>query len=429
MHLTNIHRSWKTRSVIPLVSGLILLVTGPVGADPAGSTTIRSQPSLLVPGKPVHSRGASKTGIEARLFRTGRRHQQLAKSADTAEERKKLLLKALAAYRKALHLSPANTALLNNLSQILVSLERFDEAEEHFLRALENEDDKAAFVAFNYARMLQSLGRADDALEYARVAANLRPGNGKIHELVLSLLLSNKPRRLPGYLLSRLQQGYEQQVLVDCIQALESKRGSRSTRYRLLNVLAQGLAATPGNPRDFTRTPAAKRLDELARGNNLEAGVHELLAVLHGDFSKSPVWWKRRGKFMTSALVQLSGRIGRYLMDHAQDTGQAEAYFRLALELGGEAPDPEAFIDLAELYANSGRDGQLDELSAEFEERLFRGKGVAIANTNLDKVYRFHLALGYMYAHLKQWENPRAPVASAEFQLERAVKIAKRLNL
>src|SRR5207248_4350249 len=74
-------------------------------------------------------------------------------------------------------------------------------------------------------------------------------------------------------------------------------------------------------------------------------------------------------------------------------------------------------------YYAQKRIADLDALTREYEAALFAAKGAAIAARDYATEYRFHVALGTIYAYLGQWGSEQEP-ASAIFQLTQARRAA-----
>lgn len=112
----------------------------------------------------------------------------------------------------------------------------------------------------------------------------------------------------------------------------------------------------------------------------------------------------------------------------------AENYYLLAINFVDQRyADPKSFLDLADFYINTGQQERLKEIRYQYENRLFHGKGDDYRDVHAKKlkwknIYEYHQALGFMYAHLKEWENPRVRYASAIFQLDHAIIAANNFN-
>jgi hypothetical protein len=89
--------------------------------------------------------------------------------------------------------------------------------------------------------------------------------------------------------------------------------------------------------------------------------------------------------------------------------------------------DPDAIVALAEHYYGARRFGDIDELLMRYQDHLFTGKGLAYQRNDWASIYRFHVALGTMYAAVGKTGNESDP-RSAIFQLDHARRAAERNN-
>jgi tetratricopeptide (TPR) repeat protein len=88
---------------------------------------------------------------------------------------------AIAEWRKALEMSPADARALNNLAFNLAQEGKLDEAIADWQKAL-NDDDDYAEVHTNLARALYQVGRPDEAIVHWRKAVEIRPGDSQAHD-------------------------------------------------------------------------------------------------------------------------------------------------------------------------------------------------------------------------------------------------------
>ncbi len=106
--------------------------------------------------------------------------EALAARAALAEgpERERLYLESAAAYRAALQLAPLDRDILIGLAWSLDPLERFEESEPLFRRAVEL-DPNSGYVRWAYAAHLHRRGRLDEAEAEYQKASSLGSGNAQ----------------------------------------------------------------------------------------------------------------------------------------------------------------------------------------------------------------------------------------------------------
>lgn len=131
-------------------------------------------------------------------------------------------------------------------------------------------------------------------------------------------------------------------------------------------------------------------------------------------------WWRspeRNERF--TALICDAGSA-------ANDPAKSEAYFKLALDYAG-GTDTAALIELADLYYSQSRIADLDALARRYEKPMFAAKSASISTADYAAEYRFHIALGTMYAYTQRWGNDH-DASSAIFQLTQAGRAAADYN-
>ena len=381
-----------------------------------------------------------------RLFYLGLAHQELARKG--GPNAAVSLQKSLDLYQQALKLKPGSPALLNNLAQVLADLNRLPEAAALLERALATPDRRQAFYTVNYGNVLVQLGKERDALRFCRAAAFGPPPDARAHSWVVRFHARRDLPGLAGYLREMLDRGgvvLVQESLIDLFDRTE--RPSRAAipqpvEMELLAVLASCLSSQAYDPAEFGKTPAAAGLRKLAgQGGFAAERARELLALHESDRQLSADqfhWWVDPGEWglggdPTEAASKLGLTPGdalnalvRALGRRHQSAGRAdvaERYFRLATRLVPGFTDPDAFVDLLDLYLEGNKKSQVDALAREFEAPLFQGKASSIRKREHDRTYRYHRALGVLYVHLQRWGD-RNTVASATFQLETALQDA-----
>lgn len=101
---------------------------------------------------------------------------------------------------------------------------------------------------------------------------------------------------------------------------------------------------------------------------------------------------------------------------------KAEQYFTLAIEVSN-AHDPEPFISLSELYYSAGRKEDLQKFSDQYRDKMMEMKGAGYRSGDWRSVYRYHVALGTIYARLG-WDGDESDPRSAIYHFEHARDVA-----
>jgi tetratricopeptide (TPR) repeat protein len=386
------------------------------------------------------------------LFYAGLASYQHALQLALDPKRRETLFNAAGYYQRLLEIQPRSGSALNNLAQVHLSLGNTGQAAQYFKAALDVGDDRQGFYALNLADLYKSKGDTDLALQYARLSAKLQPASLEAHQMVVELYRQRKDTMLIDYLWGLIQRGAvnrSQQAALDAIAAEDLPEKDDE----LLILVTTALAFQHYDPARFADTDAGKSINDLRSQPHLKQPIDEIY-MLHWISSIKPgqsyrppyfEWWQARKRSDNSADV--SGRAAfRWLAvslarwwrydqtalisdeDRKKNNLLAERYYKIAIDLGSHNADPEAFLELADLYVNTGRSSRLKELSRTYERSLYRGKAEGYQERNWYNIYKFHSALGFMYAHLKQWVNKDVYYASATFQLSNALSAAEQYN-
>jgi tetratricopeptide (TPR) repeat protein len=312
--------------------------------------------------------------------------------------------KAIAAYTRATQIEPAYGAALNNLAQLLARGGDSTRAAALLKSAVALADDPYRVLYLNnYAVAAEKSGDVAAARNaYASLAA-AQPDN--VDAQLSSIRLLGDPRRMAEQLVklsNRGEAGAAQSLALDLLRKPYDAQGKRA----LLSVVAGTLAC-----QHLDASRAVSRLTPLGDDPQLRDGVGELLLLYRGNVDPSQYrWWRAPRDERFAALVRDLGA--------ASGGAKAEGYFKLALEYA-EGRDPDAFIELADLYYAQKRTADLDELARRYGGPMFDAKIDTIASGDTAAEYRFHVALGTIYAYLQRWGSENDP-ASAIFQLAQA---------
>ncbi|MBL9137244.1 MAG: tetratricopeptide repeat protein [Verrucomicrobiales bacterium] len=349
----------------------------------------------------------------------------------------RLLRSALASYEEALRLRPDSPGILNNAAQVQLQLGRTNEALALMTRAIGTSDPMRATYTRNYADMLLNAGRWRDACRFYALVAVEQPQNQPLQQKLVDLCMAKGPDLMGLYFWDLAQAGQVVQVSERALAIVDRPVWEPRQAEELMAVVAFCLARQRLVRQDFVNSSMAKRLDDLASHRVVGEGARELLQLIagaHMDPSQYR-WWPARHQVSQEAPrgiwpLEAFQQLARSLADRAaedKDLGRQEQYLLLSVGLNLEAPDPEALTQLANFYSENNQLGRLDQLMQRYEVDIFRAKGTAYTQTQLKRIYRYHMALGVIYSHLNRWTSPRV-VDSATFQLDRALQVADRLK-
>jgi len=404
-----------------LAAALLVVVAVAASAAPPQpvDTTIRAVRKLIDEGHPNDAlaalqaadlSNASKRDRARIFFYTARVHEELGDEA-----------KAAAAYRQATEIEPTYGAAMNNLAQLLLRGGDAAAAAALLKKAAALDDPHRLLYLDNYAEAAEKSGDLAAARNaYAQVAA-AQPDS--VIAQVNAIRLLDDPKRIAELLakLSKLGETNAAQSL-----ALTFLRGpfDEQAKRAFLGVVAGTLASQHIDPAQFDAQPVAPQIAALRADAQIGNGAAELLQLYRGNTDPSQYrWWRTEPpdeRF--TALIRDVGTSRAA----ANDKQQAERYFKLALAVS-HGTDPDSFVELADLYYNQKRIAELDALTREYEAPMFAAKSAAIASRNFAAEYRFHVALGTIYAYLGRWGSEGEP-ASAIFQLTQAQRAAADYN-
>ena len=422
-------------------------------APAAAKEVVESGRSALARGDTERARADFERGLEAArqrgdraaeadlLFYLGLTGQRQAAEATEAEERRRLLEASARSYTGALQVKSGLGAplgpTLNNVARVYADLGWKDAARDALERALAAKDDsRRPLYAKTYARLLAETGEWREAATWYRTAVEGWPEDAEAHDALVALYRERAPAELPGYLWWLVERGQVDRAQAGALAALSAGGVSEEVGAWLLGVVAGTLAEQYGAPGEFRGSAAWKALAPLESQEQVGPGVREL-ARLYATGELSPEafpWWRGHrstppgdGLSPGQAFRQLAVAIGRWHERTGKQEGLAlaERYFRFANDFWGE-PDPVAFFELADLYIQTDRTAELEQLSAR-SPSLFQGKGEAYRRGDWQAIFDFHRALGLVYGTLGQWGNSATPT-SAIFQLERARQAAAEYN-
>ncbi len=350
------------------------------------------------------------TRDQARLwFYTARAHEEL------GDEQK-----AIADYARAVDLEPTYGVAMNNLAQLLVRRGDAVQAAALLKAAAALDDPRRLVYVNNYAAAAERAGYIDAARNaYAEVAA-AQPDN--IAAQLNAVRLLDDPRRMADALARLVNRGEATAAQSMALELLARPFDALGKRA-LLSVVAGALAQQYIDPPRFAALPIAARLRALRGDPLIHDGVEEMMQLYLGEVDATRyVWWRSPRDERFGALIKDVGASWA----GAGEKAKAEASYKLALDYA-RGRDPDAFIELADLYYAQKRFADLDALARNYEHSMFSAKAETIASGDYAAEYRFHVALGTMYAYMERWGDENNPT-SAIFQLKQAQRAAADYN-
>lgn len=375
------------------------------------------------------------------LFYSSLVQQQCSDDPKVAQaDRQQARHKAISAYESYLQKKPTSGGALNNLAQLYAQDPALrTKALELYDQAVAQKDSRASAYSLNRAKLLKDMGLGERALQSSRAAVQGDRRNTAALSLTLDLLQQGgKTADIADFLHQLNASGSVQRSLDTGLEEIERLK---SAREPVLIALAESLAnpTLTELPDSFVKSDFASRLSKHAEDQDIGVGVQELLQLYRQPGKPlSLVWWRHdffggeeefRPKTRVNALLNLARALGdRCRLAGKEHYECAEGYYRFAIDFTGATADPGAFLSLAEIYVNTGRQAELATVAKQYEQALFRGKMTAYGRENKPKIYQFHLALGMMYAYLGKWSDPHWEAAGAVFQLKHAQDTAAEYN-
>jgi tetratricopeptide (TPR) repeat protein len=365
------------------------------------------------------------------------RQQQSAEPGGAPDRVRPTKQEAASWYQGMLKLRPDSGAALNNLAQVYSELGQKEEAAKLLGKAVDLRDSRQAFYTLNLADLLSSTGDPKRAIDYYKRVVKENPEDTRAHlSLVKAYVALNTPDLLP-YLWELVEKGLVVRAQESALSALPTVKWPAREKEELLTIVAVSLGRQFYDPSQFQKTEAASSLAKLAQDEAVGGGAAEILNLhqLRGPDPSAFPWWARRGDPYQEPPRGVWPRDGFQVLirslgawhQQAGNPRQAEVYYFLAAGLDPQQPDPEAVLQLADLYSAARDLRRLEAMTEQYAGALFLGKKLAYRGSHLEKIYKYHCALGVVYAHLGRWGNSATPT-SAIFQLEHARSIAEQFN-
>ena len=348
---------------------------------------------------------------------------------------------AIAAYHEVLALKPDSAATYNNLAKLYEKQGNQDEALRNYRKAVAIDDKNQPFYREQYAKALEAAGNQRGAVtQYERIAREM-PESVTAQRNVVNFYLAQAPDNgdaFAKFLWNKLRQGQALSTAQAALRGLQTGRYPTRFKFELVAIVgaAMGTTAVTAEESETLMSALAELDDEV-----LNACVSELASLRAQPGGEYP-WWSRRGSVRREAERGVWPRdafraVARKLGWRAEVEGdyeRAEAYYRTAAFLVADELDPKAFEFLVKLYSRRGQLDRLDKLVRDSEtlNRLFEGKGEAYRRGHLEKIYQYHVTLGYLFGNLARrdprWWGDSSTPASAVFQLERAMEVGRQID-
>jgi len=345
--------------------------------------------------------------------------------AGTGEPRDVMLRSAAGSYEKLLSETPAHGPSVDNLLTIYRELGEPERAVPVLQHAMEADPEAAGGYALQLGDVYLALSQPEEARRLYEKAARESPSDeAAVQRIVLTYQAETRAASAPdpGELI-RLGQEWEKRFPASAREAYETAiraayRKDAWTGERALALWAAHLARGGSLTMHDLKSLPADWDTQMLRD------LRSYLAKPESGIGQESRWaTMREGRV---ALLLIAVALGRERLEGG-DLQKAEAVWQGAARLIGQRePSSSALelqIELASLYSSHPEldaDGQ-KFLSTEME--LFRGKGNAIAQADLETIQRYHTALGLLYVERGQWES-KGSARGAIFQLRHALSTA-----
>ena len=387
---------------------------------------------------------ATDPEVKARLdFRQAVTLQQMANTGE-AENPEENLQQAAKLYHTYLKQNPDSAATANNLAKIYETLGNtllqrndpkratgyFRRATVYYGKAVAAGDSNQGLYLKNYAEFLE---RIDNWEEAKKVYAQLVQGY-PVSPALLKTLTRSYMRRGPGdlaeLLWNMLDAGYVSQSAKIALGVLRrTLNDTTDSRIELLTIVSAALAQGTDDRRRFPGSDMGRQTSALSADNFLGDGAGEIARLYQGQsFNVADyAWWAGRDfgrQDLGKGLYPIDGfrALIRSLGSRSKRSGDlelAESYFLLAARMQESEADPVAIRDLVQMYAEANEFEKIKEVLANYQFRLFEGKGAAYRDSHIKKIFQYHQTLGELYTLIERWGDSNK-IDSAIFQLEHA---------
>ena len=387
---------------------------------------------------------ATDPEVKARLdFRQAVTLQQLANSGEV-ENPEELLQQAAGLYHAYLKQNPDSAATANNLAKVYetlgnASLQKsesgqakgyFRRAAGYYKKAVAAGDSNQGLYLKNYAEFLERIDAWDEAKKiYAQLVQGY-PVSPALQKTLTRSYLKHGSGDLAELLWNMLDAGYVSQSADIALGVLRKTLNKTDDgRIELLTIVSAALAQGTDDRRRFPGSGKGRQIASLSRDDFLGDGSNEIIRLYQGqNFSVSDyAWWAGRDLGRVDpdkGLYPIDGfrALIRSLGSRSKRSGDlelAESYFLLAASLLQREADPVAIRDLVQMYAEANEFEKIKGVLADYQFRLFEGKGDAYRDSQIEKIFQYHQTLGELYTLIERWGDSNT-IDSAIFQLEHA---------
>jgi tetratricopeptide (TPR) repeat protein len=390
-------------------------------------------------------RAKQEEELEVRFYLGLTRQQQAETDVDDSLRRSHLA-EAASWYEKALEIDNERGPVLNNLAQVYVDLDRPEQAERMFERAVAQVGPLQPFFHRNYGDFLVRRGNWKRAADHYRQTLDEEPDDLQAHTSLVKILSQDLPELLPEYLWFLIGKGQMLWAEEEALKRLVASSVPPEQEKEYLTILVGASAARSYLPQEFLTGHAADVLRSLSDRPDIGEGAREVLRLHEGqDFDLASYrWWAEQGKASGIFVGEPTPRqTFRHLLRSLGEAEQkaerydvARRYFRLSILLTPAEPDLAAFRMLVNLPSSSEDVAMIDQM-AEWNEGLLRPKPSNVlfietagwkqalsrqANTATQAdLYLYRHDLGLLYSFFRRWDG-KGP-ASGIYQLSQATQM------
>jgi tetratricopeptide (TPR) repeat protein len=316
----------------------------------------RARQEFLQEAEKARQRGDTAEGADCSFY-LGLVAQKAAKQAGDAGRRERLA-EAVEWYEAALHASPRDLGLVNNLAQAYSELGQRQRAGQLFEESLSKLSGGAqAALKGIYAKFLVEDDWSRSAELYRQVLKTA-PTDGRTWDELLSLLRRKAPAQLPGAVWEAVEAGQTESAQEAALTALKDSSLPKQTRIDLLTALVASLAEQHYAVDKFAGGEVADSLGRLKADPAIGRGVEEVLVAHQGSNldAKTFGWWaEEKGPPQRSPLSVFRSLLRSLaLRVDPKNPLTARAYLEAAEKLSPETFDPLLAGDLLTNYAATG---------------------------------------------------------------------------
>ncbi|MFY9819774.1 MAG: hypothetical protein WAM82_00225 [Thermoanaerobaculia bacterium] len=338
----------------------------------------RARQEFLQGAEKARQRGDAAEGADCSFY-LGLVAQKEAQRAGDAGRRERLA-EAVKWYEAALHASPRDPGLVNNLARAYSELGQRQRAGRLFDESLTKVSGRArAALAGIYAKFLAE----DDwkrSAELYRQVLKAAPADDKAWDEFLSLLRRKAPAQLPGAVWEAVEAGQTESAKEAALAALRDSSLPEPTRVDLLTALVADLAEEHYPVAKFAGGDVADSLRNLKADPAIGRGAEQVLLAHQGPAlnPRSFDWWAEKKSPARRSPLSAFRSLLRSLALRADSENPltARAYLETAEKLSPETFDPLLAGDLAANYAATGDMEKIASSERRWEPLLRQAHGL-----------------------------------------------------